>query len=77
MSILFTRVKSYQISNKFLVDFATCIEMISDLNAISKASTHNQTNNRNNGEASPGNSLKRNSIRLSLSQHCQGRIKFE
>jgi hypothetical protein len=70
MSILFTRVKSYQISNKFLVDFATCIEMISDLNSISKSSTQ-ITNN----EASPGNNLKRNS-RLSMSQTQQTSSSF-
>ncbi len=62
MSILFTRVKSYQISNRFLIDFSTCFEMISELNSISKQAAQNNASI----SESPSN-LKRNS-RLSTTQ---------
>ncbi len=68
MSILFTRVKSHQISNRFLIDFAGCIESVSELNAIGKQAAAQQSNGICMSEQSPAsNTQSKRTSRLSLS----------
>ena len=66
LSYLFTRVKVHQVLNEFLINFATSIELISELHSISKTSAATLAPLNEHQSPSSNQHKKHNHTRLSM-----------